>query len=101
MPHPVIAFFAPGGGELIVVMLALLLLFGPKDAPRMLRNFQNVLNKLKRTATDFQRALMTSELPVDPPDKSNDGAVYDEAKQAPATPPAPSATPPPADKPAP
>lgn len=89
MPHPLIAFLAPGGGELIVVMLALLLLFGPKDAPRMLRNLQNVLNKLKRTAADFQRALLSSELPADPADKSQDVAVYDAAKQPPEAPPVP------------
>lgn len=83
MSHPVIAFLAPGGGELIVVMLALLLLFGPKDAPRILRNLQNILNKLKRTASDFQRTLMTTNLPEDPKDPSKDTAVY-EAAQKPA-----------------
>ena len=101
MFHPIIAFLAPGGGELIVVMLALLLLFGPKDAPRVLRNLQNVLNKLKRTAADFQRALLSNELPVEPADKSNDVAVYDAAKQALEAPPPPPADAPRADGPAP
>ena len=40
------AFLAPGGGELLVVMLALLLLFGPKDAPRVLRRGLDVLRKI-------------------------------------------------------
>ena len=79
MPHLPIAFLAPGGGELIVVMLALLLLFGPKDAPRILRNLQNLLHKLKRTAADFQRTLM-SEPPVDPTGQSKDTTVYDAEK---------------------
>ena len=98
MPHPVIAFLAPGGGELIVVMLALLLLFGPKDAPRILRNFQNLLNKLKRTAADFQRAVMSGDPHEDPRDASPDTAVYDAAKTPPGKPPPP---PPPPDRPAP
>lgn len=102
MSPPSIAFLAPSGGELIVVMLALLLLFGPKDAPRILRNLQNVLNKLKRTAADFQRALMSSDWPVDPPDQSTDATVYESAKPAPdAPPPSPPDAPPPADGPAP
>lgn len=102
MPPPSIAFLAPSGGEVLVILLALLLLFGPKDAPRILRNLQNVLNQLKRTAADFQRALMSSEWPADPPDKSADTAVYDAAKQAPdAPPPPPPDAPPPADGPAP
>ena len=101
MTHPFLAFFAPGGGELIVVMLAVLLLFGPKDAPRILRNLQNILNKLKRTAADFQRTLMSTELPDNPLDKSKDTAVYD-AEHKPAeekAPPPPE--PPPTDGPKP
>ena len=83
-----IAFLAPGGGELIVVMLALLLLFGPKDAPRILRNLQSILTKLKRTASEFHRTLMTSDLHEDPTWKAHDTRVYD-AEKKPAEPPPP------------
>ncbi len=62
MIHPVIAFFALGGGELIIIMLALLLLFGPKDAPRILRSIQTVLNKMQRAAADFRYKLMYEDL---------------------------------------
>ena len=62
MLYPVIAFIGSGGGELIVIMLALLLLFGPKDAPRILRSIQNVLNKLQRAAADFRYKLMYNDL---------------------------------------
>jgi Sec-independent protein translocase protein TatA len=62
MIHPVIAFFAPGGGELIIIMLALLLLFGPKDAPRILRSIQTALNKMQRAAADFRYKLMYEDL---------------------------------------
>ncbi len=77
MLHPVTAFIAPGGGELIVIMLALLLLFGPKDAPRILRNIQNVLNKLQRAAADFRYKLMYSDQHWNQTEESKDTAVYD------------------------
>jgi len=77
MLHPFIAFFAPGGGELIVIMLALLLLFGPKDAPRILRGIQNVLNKLQRAAADFRYKMMYEDLHRDQTEKSKDTTAYD------------------------
>jgi len=80
---PVTAFIAPGGGELIVVMLALLLLFGPKDAPRILRGIQNVLNKLQRAAADFRYKLMYEDLHRNQTEESKDTAVYD-AEELPA-----------------
>jgi Sec-independent protein translocase protein TatA len=81
MITPVIAFFAPGGGELIVVMLALLLLFGPKDAPRILRSIQNVLNKLQRGAADFRYKLMYEDLHRNLTEESKDTSVYDIAEK--------------------
>lgn len=81
MITPVIAFFAPGGGELIVVMLALLLLFGPKDAPRILRSIQNVLNKLQRGAADFRYKLMYEDLHQKLTEESKNTSVYDAAEK--------------------
>ena len=85
----VIAFITLGGGELIVVMLALLLLFGPKDAPRILRVIQNILNKMQRAAADFRYKLMYDDLHRNDTE-TKDPAVYDaddspsEQKQNPA-----------------
>lgn len=62
MAFSVIAFIAPGGGELILILLVLILLFGAKDAPRILRDIQNTLNKLQRTAADFRYKLMYGDL---------------------------------------
>ena len=76
----VTAFIAPGGSELIVVMLALLLLFGPKDAPRILRGIQNVLNKMQRAAADFRYKLMYEDLHRNQTEESKDTAVYDAEK---------------------
>ena len=80
MFYPVTAFIAPGGGELIVVMLALLLLFGPKDAPRILRSIQTVLNKLQRAAADFRYKLMYEDLHRNRTEESKDTAVYEPEK---------------------
>ncbi len=77
MLHPVIAFMASGGGELIIIMLALLLLFGPKDAPRMLRSIQNVLNKLQRAAADFRYKLMYNDLHWNQTEEPKDPPVHD------------------------
>lgn len=83
MLHPVIAFIGSGGGELIVIMLALLLLFGPKDAPRILRSIQNVLNKLQRAAADFRYKLMYNDLHWNQTEESKDITVRD-TKEEPA-----------------
>lgn len=74
-----------GGGELIVVMLALLLLFGPKDAPRILRGIQRVLNKLQRATADLRYKLMYEDLHSTPPENSKDTATS--ADEVPASPP--------------
>lgn len=78
------AFIAPGGGELILILLVLILLFGAKDAPRILRDIQNVLNKLQRSAADFRYKLMYGDLHWNQTEESKDTTVYDE-KDSPET----------------
>lgn len=86
------AFLSPGSGEVLLILLALLLLFGPREAPRILRRFQNQLRRLRQATADFQRTLMNSDRPP-PRDSSRDTQVYDSARtsspSAPATPPPP------------
>jgi len=55
-------FMAPSGGELIVIMLVLIMLFGAKDAPKILRNIQSVLDKMQRAAADFRYKIMYGDL---------------------------------------
>jgi Sec-independent protein translocase protein TatA len=73
--EPRLAFMAPGGGELLLILLVLILLFGAKDAPRILRNIQSVLNKLQRSAADFRYKLMYSDLHQ--PDEPASSEMYD------------------------
>ncbi|MCK5676792.1 MAG: twin-arginine translocase TatA/TatE family subunit, partial [Verrucomicrobia bacterium] len=56
------AFISPGGGELIMIMLVLILLFGAKDAPRIFRNIQTFLDKMQRSASDFRYKMMYGDL---------------------------------------
>ncbi len=78
IPEP--AFISPGGGEMIMIMLVLILLFGAKDAPRILRTIQTLLDKMQRAASDFRYKVMygdfqdnpSNEDPYDVEEKSDD-----------------------------
>lgn len=75
-----LAFISPGGGELVVILLVLILLFGAKDAPRILRSIQSMLDKLQRGAAEFRYRLLYGDLhestkdtqPYDADDEEND-----------------------------
>ncbi|MBM4152870.1 MAG: twin-arginine translocase TatA/TatE family subunit [Kiritimatiellaceae bacterium] len=62
-----LAFMAISGGELMVVLLAILLLFGAKDAPRILRTLQSGFDKLQRAAADFRYAILSQDVSRPPP----------------------------------
>ena len=69
LPH--LAFIGPGGPEILVVMLVLLLMFGAKDAPRIFRKLNDILNQFRSTAENFKREVMYSDLDSEPvPDRS-------------------------------
>ena len=61
-----LAFIGPGGPEILVVMLVLLLMFGAKDAPRIFRKLSDILNQFRSTAESFKREVMYSDLSADP-----------------------------------
>ncbi|MBC8207141.1 MAG: twin-arginine translocase TatA/TatE family subunit [Kiritimatiellales bacterium] len=62
MIAPAIAFISPGGGELLLIMLVLILLFGAKDAPRIFRNIHNALDKMQRAAASFRYKIMYGDI---------------------------------------
>ena len=77
-----LAFIAPGGPELIVIMLVLLMMFGAKDAPRILRKLNDLFNQIRNTADGFKREVMYSDLKnedstFDPPDTTDEPEAYD------------------------
>ncbi|MCU0858528.1 MAG: hypothetical protein MUC65_09025 [Pontiellaceae bacterium] len=67
------AFIGLGGGELLLVMLVFILLFGAKDAPRFLRAVQAVFEKIQRASADVHFKIMHSDLnlPVIDPTPDN------------------------------
>lgn len=60
-----LAFIGPGGPEFIVVMLVLLVMFGAKDAPRIFRKINEMINTVRNTADGFKREIMYSDLNTD------------------------------------
>jgi len=78
------AFIGPGGPEALVVMLVLLLMFGAKDAPRIFRKLNEIINQIRNTADGFKREVMYGDLtkenpsfPDEPPDNI-DGSGHGE-----------------------
>ena len=56
------AFVAPGGPEFLFILLVLLLLFGAKDAPRILRKLSDMLMQFRYTANTFKHDVMYSDM---------------------------------------
>lgn len=56
--------FDVGGGELLLIVMAILLLFGPEKLPELARSFGKGMSYLRQAQTDFQRNLnaMTDEV---------------------------------------
>ena len=79
-----IAFIGPGGPEFLLVMLVLLMMFGAKDAPRILRKLNEMISQIRNTADGFKREIMYSDLHADKPaytpstDEDDEAGYYDE-----------------------
>ena len=71
------AFIGPGGPELLIIMLVLLLLFGAKDAPRILRKLNDFMSQIRNTADGFKREVMYGDLNTDPSPYDKDGSGDD------------------------
>jgi len=59
-----------GGGELLVILSAVLVLFGGKGLPGIARNIGKISEQLRRGAQDFKDQLMEADAPppVEPED---------------------------------
>ena len=55
---------SPGPGELILVFLVVLLLFGPKKLPGIARSIGALLQQLRRASDDFRDQLMSVDADV-------------------------------------
>jgi Tat protein translocase TatB subunit len=56
--------FDVGGGELLLIVMAVLLLFGPEKLPELARSFGKGMAQLRKAQTEFQRNMnaMTDEV---------------------------------------
>ncbi len=52
---------APGSGELLVLFVLVLLLFGPRKLPEIARTIGRVLDDLRRASQDFKNQVMSIE----------------------------------------
>lgn len=77
---PSLAFIGPGGPEFLVVMLVLLMMFGAKDAPRILRKLNEIISQIRNTADGFRREVMYGDLNGDASStpSDDDESHYDE-----------------------
>ena len=55
-----------GGGELLVVLSAILLLFGGKQLPPIARSLGKMADDLKRASQDFRDQLMNADREIEP-----------------------------------
>jgi Sec-independent protein translocase protein TatA len=62
-----LAYLGPGGPEFLLIMLVLLVMFGAKDAPRILRKLNEIVNQVRNTADSFKREVMYGDLHTDTP----------------------------------
>jgi Sec-independent protein translocase protein TatA len=57
-----ILFVGAGGPEILVILLVLLLLFGAKEAPHILRNISDFFLKIRNSADEFKHEIMYSDM---------------------------------------
>ncbi len=63
---------APGGGEILVVFLVILVLFGPKRLPEVARSVGRVLEELRKASQDFKDQIMSIDIVEDDEPLEND-----------------------------
>lgn len=86
---PFLAFFGGAGtGEIMVVLLVLLLLFGARRLPELARSLGRAIEEFRRTAQDLTRDVMTAPPPAGKPPAAEDQTTPDD-ELPPAHPPAP------------
>jgi Tat protein translocase TatB subunit len=53
--HPVFLFLDISGGELLVIILVVFLVFGPNKMPEIARKIGKLMNEMKRASNDLTR----------------------------------------------
>lgn len=55
-----------GGGEMLIVLLIVLLLFGPSQLPKMARGFGQAIREFKKAQREITDEIQREEPPADP-----------------------------------
>lgn len=66
-PITLALFGSPGGGELLLILLALLLLFGAKNLPKMARTLGRTLEEFRRAAREVSNEFMRADEDIPAP----------------------------------
>ena len=66
-----------GGMELLVILGAILVLFGGKGLPGIARSLGKITRDLQRASEEFKHQLLTADKPVEPEVKSQKPEVGD------------------------
>jgi sec-independent protein translocase protein TatA len=61
--------FGLGGGELGILFLVILLLFGPSQLPKMARGLGEALREFKKAQREIRDEVRGDETPSKPPDQ--------------------------------
>ncbi len=51
-------FFNISGGEIVIIIIAVFLVFGPKKLPEVARNVGKAINQLKNATEDIKKDIM-------------------------------------------
>lgn len=96
-----LAFSMPGGPELILIFLLVLILFGAKKLPELARGLGQAANEFRKAKDEFNRELETSDPARVTPRPAPEVQPYNLAQPAiqPAAQPAPAPVPVPASQP--
>lgn len=58
-----------GGGEMLIVLLIVLLLFGPSQLPKMARGFGQAIREFKKAQREITDEIQREEPPAEPSKK--------------------------------
>ena len=64
-----------GGGEILVILVAILMLFGSKNLPSIARNLGKSMETFRRASRDMTHDIMHADLLKDPPPPPKTQAV--------------------------
>lgn len=61
-----------GGGEMLIVLLIVLLLFGPSQLPKMARGFGQAIREFKKAQREITDEIQREEPPAEPSNSKKD-----------------------------